>query len=116
MMTRVAPLLGVSAAALVLATVMLARGSDTSANSARASPGVAARGVTPRAGPAVPEARGAKAAVGRHVPRVTLPVDSRGALPPMLVLQARTGCKASAALRRRVLHLRHIALSPAARR
>jgi soluble lytic murein transglycosylase-like protein len=34
----------------------------------------------------------------------------------MLLLQARTGGKASAALRRRVLHLKHLALSPAARR
>ena len=52
----------------------------------------------------------------RHVPHVTLPVDSPWALPPMLVLQSRTGGRASAALRRRVLHLKHLALSPAARR
>jgi len=52
----------------------------------------------------------------RHVPHITLPVDSPWALPPMLVLQSRTGGRASAALRRRVLHLRHLALSPAARR
>ena len=100
MMTRVAPLLGVSAAALVLATVMLARGSDTSADSAKASPAVAAPRVTHLARPTVPAARGAKATVVRHVPHVTLPVDSPWALPPMLVLQARTGGKASAALRR----------------
>ena len=50
------------------------------------------------------------------MPHVTLPVDSPWALPPMLVLHARTGGKASPALRRRVLHLKHIALSPAARR
>src|SRR6185312_2518998 len=116
MMTRVAPLLGVSAAALVLATVLFARGSDTSSDSANASPAVAAPRVTHLARSAVPEARGAKATVVRHVPHVTLPVDSPWALPPMLVLQARTGGKASTALRRRVLHLRHIALSPAARR
>jgi soluble lytic murein transglycosylase-like protein len=116
MMTRLAPLLGVSAAALVLATLMLARGSDTSADSTKAAPAIAAPRITHVARPAVPQARGAKAAVVRHVPQVTLPVDSPWALPPMLVLQARTGGKASAALRRRVLHLKHIALSPAARR
>src|SRR3954451_7071857 len=115
MMTRVAPLLGVSAVALVLATVLLARGSDTSSDSAKASSAVAAPRVTHLARPAVPEARGARATVVRHVPHVPPPVASPGALPPMLVLQARTGGKASAALRRRVLHLRHIALSPAAR-
>src|SRR4029079_11126727 len=65
---------------------------------------------------AVPAARGAKETVVHHVPHWALPVDSPWALPPMLVLQARTGGKASAALRRRVLHLKHIALSPAARR
>ena len=50
------------------------------------------------------------------MPPVTLPVDSPWALPPMIVLQSRTGGRASPALRRRVLHLRHLALSPAARR
>ena len=116
MMTRAAPLLGVSAAALVLASVMLARGSATSGEAAKAAPAPATPRITHVARPTAPPARGARAAIVHHVPHVTLPVDSPWALPPMLVLQARTGGKASAALRRRVLHLKHIALSPAARR
>ena len=47
---------------------------------------------------------------------MTLPVDSPWALPPVLVLQSRTGGRASPALRRWVLHLKRLALSPAARR
>ena len=61
-----------------------------------------------------PPARGGKART--ILPQVTLPVDSPWALPPMLVLQSRTGGRSTAALRRRVLHLKHLALSPAARR
>ena len=113
MMTRVAPLLAVSATALVLATVMVTRGSETAAESATSRPAAAAP-LPPVVAP--PPARGAKAVATRPLPHVTLPVDSPWALPPMLVLQARTGGKASAALRRRVLHLKNLALSPAARR
>ena len=113
MMTRFAPLLSVSASALVLATFVLTRGGDTAAQSTAARPAAAAP--VPRV-VAPPPARGGKAAATRQLPHVTLPVDSPWALPPMLVLQARTGGKASAALRRRVLHLKHLALSPAARR
>ena len=65
---------------------------------------------------AAPAPRGAQARPLRVVPHVTLPVDSPWALPPVLVLQSRTGGHASAALRRRVLHLDRLALSPAARR
>ena len=116
MMTRVVPLLGVSAAALVLGAMMVTRGADTAAESSKVAPAVAAPGIAQVAPSKAPPARGAKATTVRHVPRVTLPVDSPWALPPMLLLQARTGGKASAALRRRVLHLKHLALSPAARR
>jgi hypothetical protein len=113
MIARVVPLLAVTAAALVLGAVMLTRGSGTPPASATVRPAVAAP--VPHV-PAPPPARGAKATATRPVPHVTLPVDSPWALPPMLVLEARTGGKASAALRRRVLHLKNLALSPAARR
>jgi soluble lytic murein transglycosylase-like protein len=113
MMTRVVPLLAVTASVLVLAMFVLTRGGRTAAKSAAAPPAVAAP--VPHL-VAAPPARGGKAAARRPVPHVTLPVDSPWALPPMLVLQARTGGKASAALRRRVLHLKNLALSPAARR
>jgi soluble lytic murein transglycosylase-like protein len=96
MMTRVVPLLGMSAGALAVATVMLMHGTGTAAESATALPAVAAP--VPHAAPR-PPARGAKAVATRPVPHVTLP-----------------GGKASAALRRRVLHLKNLALSPAARR
>ena len=49
-------------------------------------------------------------------PPVTLPVDSPWALPPVLVLHSRAGGRATPALRRWVLHLKRLALSPAARR
>src|SRR5712671_5852644 len=110
MMTRVAPLLAVSASALVLATFVLTRGGDTAAESTAARPAAAAP--VPRV-VAPPPPRGGKAAATQRLPHMTLPVDSPWALPPMLVLQARTGGKASAALRRRVLHLKNLALSPA---
>jgi soluble lytic murein transglycosylase-like protein len=116
MITRVVPLLGVSVAALVLAAMLVTRGAHTSVEPTKAAPALAAPGVQHVALATSPPARGARAAVVHHVPHVTLPVDSPWALPPMLLLQARTGGKASAALRRRVLHLRHLALSPAARR
>ena len=60
MMTRVVPLLGVSAGALVLATVMLTRGAGTAAESATARPAVAAPRVPHVAGHRRPR-RGAKA-------------------------------------------------------
>jgi soluble lytic murein transglycosylase-like protein len=93
--------------------MLLMRGGETAGESPTCRPAVAppvAHVTSP------PPARGAKAAFVRPVPHVTLPVDSPWTLPPMLVLQARTGGKASAALRRRVLHLKSLALSPAARR
>jgi soluble lytic murein transglycosylase-like protein len=112
-MTRTIPLLATSAIALVLGVVVLTRGGGTTAESA--TPRTA--GANPAAHVASPPpARGARARATRPVPHVTLPVDSPWALPPMLLLQARTGGKASAALRRRVLHLKKLALSPAARR
>jgi soluble lytic murein transglycosylase-like protein len=114
MMIRVAPLLVVSAAAIAVGSTMLMRGGETALEPAAARPAVAAP--APHLRPPPPPARGAKATAVRPVPHVTLPVDSPWALPPMLVLQARTGGKASAALRRRVLHLKSLALSPAARR
>jgi soluble lytic murein transglycosylase-like protein len=114
MVTRVLPLLVVSAAALAVGSSMLMHGGSTAIESADAQSAVAAP--VPHLTPPPPSARGAKAKAVRQVPHVTLPVDSPWALPPMLVLQARSGGKASAALRRRVLHLRSLALSPAARR
>ncbi len=119
MVIRIAALLGVCASVLVLAIGdARARGRCISgaplqpclSSLPRRAPHVA----VPR--PAPSPARGAKAVVVRHVPHITLPVDSPWALPPMLVLQSRTGGRANAALRRRVLHLKHLALSPAARR
>jgi soluble lytic murein transglycosylase-like protein len=111
MTTRHASLLAVSAAALVLAMVMQMRSGEVAAKDAAAAP---ARPAVPVE--ALPPARGAKARATRVLPQVTLPVDSPWALPPVLVLQSRTGGHASAALRRRVLNLKHLALSPAARR
>jgi soluble lytic murein transglycosylase-like protein len=110
MVARVAMLLAVSVAALVAGSAMLLRGGATTPESPtpRSAPAAAVRVV------AHPAARGARARI--VVPHVTLPVDSPWALPPMMMLQSRTGGKASLALRRRVLHLRHLALSPAARR
>jgi soluble lytic murein transglycosylase-like protein len=114
MMTRVVPLVAVSVAALAVGSTMLMHGGHIAAESAAARPAVAAP--VPHIAPPPPPARGAQATATRPVPHVTLPVDSPWALPPMLVLQARSGGKASAALRRRVLHLKSLALSPAARR
>ncbi|MDX6537909.1 MAG: hypothetical protein QOD37_2250 [Gaiellales bacterium] len=113
MVTRVVPLLAVSAAVLALGSLMLLRGSPRAADSLAARP--AAATPAPHAVPP-PPARGGHARVTKHIPHVTLPVDSPWALPPMLLLQARAGGKASTALKRRVLHLRSLALSPAARR
>jgi soluble lytic murein transglycosylase-like protein len=116
MMTRVAPLLAVSAVALVVASVMVVQRTTTSSEPVSPRHGVAAHRLAPVAARPTPPARGAKARAVHQVPHVTLPVDSPWALPPMLMLQSRTGGKASAALRRRVLRLRHLALAPAARR
>jgi soluble lytic murein transglycosylase-like protein len=113
MVTRVAPLLAVTAVVAVLASSMLMRGGEAGTRPGTARPAAAAP--NPRA-VSLPPARGGRARITRHVPHVTLPVDSPWALPPMLLLQARAGGKASAALRRRVLHLGNLALSPAARR
>jgi hypothetical protein len=63
-----------------------------------------------------PRPRGAAALAVRVAPPVTLPVDSPWALPPVLVLHSRAGGRATPALRRWVLHLKRLALSPAARR
>jgi soluble lytic murein transglycosylase-like protein len=113
MTTRVASLLAVSVAALALALVLTMRGGAPAARPqmpAAASPPPAAKAAP------LPPARGARARVVGRVPHVTLPIDSPWALPPLLVLQSRTGGHSTAALRRRVLHLKHLALSPAARR
>jgi soluble lytic murein transglycosylase-like protein len=118
MVIRIAALLGACASVLVLAIVMLGRGGGAAAEPAAAVPAVAAA-MRPQVAaplPAASPARGARAVAVRHVPHITLPVGSPWALPPMLVLQSRTGGRASAALRRRVLRLKHLALSPAARR
>jgi len=110
MTSRLVRLLGVSAAALTLALTLhlsaqgIEEGSKASASAASTRAPRVARPPAPRG------------AAARVVPQVTLPVDSPWALPPMLVLQSRTGGRASPALRRWVLHLDRIALSPAARR
>jgi soluble lytic murein transglycosylase-like protein len=110
--SRFAPLLAVGGVALVLVPVLRMYGGGHAARPAGKLPPAAVHPIA-HAAP-LPPARGAHAR--RVAPPVTLPVDSPWALPPMLVLQARTGGRASAALRRRVLHLSHLALSPAARR
>ena len=114
MSSRLVQLLAVSAAALVLA-LTLHLGGEVIDGGSSASAAAASTGAHRLARPA-PASRGAAARLVRVVPQVTLPTDSPWALPPMLVLQARTGGRASAALRRWVLHLDRIALSPAARR
>ena len=113
MTTRLVPLLAVSVAALLAALTLQMRGPET----ATSSPHAAAAVTPPVADVAPPPAaRGAEARVTRVVPQVTLPIDSPWALPPVLVLQSRTGGHANAALRRWVLQLDRLALSPAARR
>jgi soluble lytic murein transglycosylase-like protein len=114
--TRIAPLAAVVAAAVVGALALGARGGGGPAAMAPVSLTAAPVAARPAARPApLPPARGAKARIVRVAPAVTLPVDSPWALPPMMVMQARTGGHASAALRRRVLHLSQLALSPSAR-
>ncbi len=112
MTTRVISLVAMSVVALAVALVMLMHGGAPAAKGPQLP---AAATPPPAAQPALaPPARGGKAHT--ILPHVTLPVDSPWALPPMLVLQSRTGGRATAALRRRVLHLKHLALAPAARR
>jgi hypothetical protein len=114
--TRIAPLAALGAAVLVGAVALGVRGGDTPAPKPPA-PAAIARVRPARDSTAVaPAARGARARVVQRTPTVTLPVDSPWALPPMMVMQSRTGGHASAALRRRVLHLAQLALSPSARR
>jgi soluble lytic murein transglycosylase-like protein len=113
---RIAPLVLVGAAVVIGAIALGARGGGAPA--AKAPPPAAPTTARPahRTTPAaVPAARGAHARTVHVVPAVTLPVDSPWALPPVMVIQSRTGGHASAALKRRVLHLGHLALSPAAR-
>src|ERR1700712_298817 len=114
--TRIAPLVLVGAAVVIGAVALGARGGGAPA--AKAPPPAALTTARPahRTTPAaVATARGAHARTVHVVPAVTLPVDSPWALPPVMVIQSRTGGHASAALKRRVLHLGHLALSPAAR-
>ena len=120
MRPRLLRLLSVSVVAIVIAFALhlgLGEFATHSAGADVAGAGPERAGVkapTPPARP--PAARGARAHATRVVPRVTLPVDSPWALPPVLVLRSRTGGRANAALRRWVLHLDRLALSPAARR
>jgi soluble lytic murein transglycosylase-like protein len=113
MTTRVVSLLAMSIVALAVALVLMMRGGAPAAKPQM--PALATPPAAAEPAPA-PPARGGKAHAVRVVPHVTLPVDSPWALPPMLVLQSRSGGRATAALRRRVLNLKHLALSPAARR
>jgi Transglycosylase SLT domain len=110
MTSRIAPLLGLTAVALGLAMVLHLRDSDATARAVHAKVVHPAR----HTAAVPPEPRGAQARI--VLPQVTLPVDSPWALPPMLELQARSGGHAGARLRRQVLHLKRIALSPAAQR
>ncbi|MDX6539776.1 MAG: hypothetical protein QOI71_1386 [Gaiellales bacterium] len=113
--TRIAPLVALGAALLIGAVALGTRGGGTPAARTR-EPAAAAGHPAARATPLPePPARGARARVVPVVPAVTLPVDSPWALPPVMVIQSRTGGHASAALRRRVLHLAQLALSPSAR-
>jgi soluble lytic murein transglycosylase-like protein len=109
--TRIAPLLVVSAAALAAAVSLHLQHGEVAAKPSRRVVAPAPQRVH---APPAPAARGAKAT--SVAPPVTLPVDSPWALPPVIVLQSRTGGHASAALRHRVLNLKQLALSPAARR
>ena len=113
MPSRLAPLLAVSAMALTLAAVLHVGDDGLAAQGGVAS---ASAGTLERGAAAPPPARGAGAGTVQAAPGVTLPVDSPWALPPVLVLRSRTGGHATPELRRRVLGLERIALSPAARR
>ena len=108
MTTRVVSLLAVTVVAIAAALVLMMRGGAPA--ELPQQPVLAAPHHIK-----APPARGARARTVKVVPHVTLPVDSPWALPPMLVLQSRTGGRSTAGLRRWVLHLKHLALSPAAR-
>ena len=112
MTARVISLLATSVVALAVALVLLMHGGAPAAKGPQL-PAVVSKPPAARSAPP-PPARGGRART--ILPHVTLPIDSPWALPPMLVLQSRTGGRSTAALRRRVLHLKHLALSPAARR
>jgi soluble lytic murein transglycosylase-like protein len=119
MPSRNVSLTAMSGVALMAALVLhlsaagLETGTARSAAEASAAMPVSA-GSPARVAP--PRPRGSAALAVRVAPPVTLPVDSPWALPPVLVLHSRTGGRASPALRRWVLHLNRLALSPSARR
>src|SRR5215210_4700935 len=113
MTTRLVLFVAVSVAALAAALTLQMRGAVSATSSPHAALPVAAA-VAEVAPP--PVARGAQARAIRVAPQPTLPVDSPWALPPVLVLQSRTGGHANGALRRWVLRLDRLALSPVARR
>src|SRR3954447_5575423 len=115
MASRLVCVMAVSATALTAALALHLSAAGLETGTARSSAQAPAKGdARPRAG--TPRPRGAAALAVRVAPPVTLPVDSPWALPPVLVLHARAGGRATPALRRWVLHLRRLALSPAARR
>jgi soluble lytic murein transglycosylase-like protein len=119
MPSRFVSLTAMSAVALTAALVLhlSAAGLETGTarSAAKASSAVpVGTGAPARVEP--PRPRGSAALAVRVAPPVTLPVDSPWALPPVLVLHSRTGGRASPALRRWVLHLKRLALSPSARR
>ncbi len=119
MTTRLVRLLAVSVVALVLAVALHVNVAGLSAKAgqpAQAGGDTRANGPAPARISPQPPPRGSGARIVEARPQVTLPSDSPWALPPMLVLQARTGGEASPALRRWVLNLERLALSPAARR
>jgi hypothetical protein len=114
-MNRIAPLALIGAAIAAGALALGAHGGSTPAAKAPTPAAVTTARRTVRPAVRSAPARGARAHVVKVVHTVTLPVDSPWALPPVMVMRARTGGHASTALRRRVLHLGHLALSPAAR-
>ena len=119
MTTRLVRLLAVSVIALVLAVALHVNVAGLSAQAGQAAKAEVekhARAPAPARISPQPPPRGAAARLVEARPQMTLPSDSPWALPPMLVLQARTGGKAGPALRRWVLNLERLALSPAARR
>src|SRR3954454_22735370 len=115
MASRLVCVIAVSATALTAALALHLSAAGLETGTARSSAQAPAKGdARPRAG--TPRPRSAAALAVRVAPPVTLPVDSPWALPPVLVLHARAGGRATPALRRWVLHLRRLALSPPARR
>jgi soluble lytic murein transglycosylase-like protein len=117
MTPRLVPLVAASAAALAAAIALHASAGDLTAEAGQPEKARAAAGaIAPARVSPQPPPRGAAAPLVRAARHVTLPIDSPWALPPMLVLQSRTAGTASPALRRWVLNLKRLALSPAARR